>query len=148
MKKTISIICLILTFFIIYFLQVNFFSWFNIAGVKPNLFIIFILCIGLFIGKRVAIPFGILTGLYLDILTGSQVGISAILYCLIGFSGEYLEKNFSKDSQITILLMVAGATFSYELVLYIYNIIRNAIPLEIRGVTKILIIEIIWRKMK
>ena len=36
MKKISIIIALIITFFIIYFLQVNIFSTFTIAGVKPN----------------------------------------------------------------------------------------------------------------
>ena len=42
MKKTIDIIIIILAFFIIYFLQTNFFTWFNIAGIMPNLFVVLI----------------------------------------------------------------------------------------------------------
>lgn len=144
MKKTISIIGIIITFYILYFMQVDFFSWFNIAGVKPNLFIVLVLCVGLFIGKKVATPFGFFMGLYLDILAGKQIGISALLFATIGFLGEYLDKNFSKESKITILLMVAISTFFYETILYIYNIIRNAIPLEIIGFLKILLIEILF----
>ena len=40
MKKTVSILLILLAFLIIYFLQANVFTWFNIAGVMPNLFII------------------------------------------------------------------------------------------------------------
>ena len=40
MKKTLSIICLILVFFLLYFLQSNVFTWFNIAGIMPNLYVI------------------------------------------------------------------------------------------------------------
>ena len=36
MKKVLSILIIFITFFIIYFLQANFFSWFNIAGIKPK----------------------------------------------------------------------------------------------------------------
>ena len=50
MKKTMINIGLILTAILVYILQVNFFNWFNIAGVMPNLFVIFILFIGLFVG--------------------------------------------------------------------------------------------------
>ena len=52
MRKTGIVICLILSFIIIYLLQANFFTWFNLAGVKPNLFIILVLTIGLFAGKN------------------------------------------------------------------------------------------------
>lgn len=144
LKKAISIIGIILTFYILYFLQLNFFNWFNIAGIKPNLFIVLVLCIGLFIGKNVAIPFGFFCGIYLDVLTGRQIGISAIVYAAIGLLGVYFDKNFSKDSKITILLMVAGSTVLYETVNYIYIMARNGIPLQLFGFLKIIIIEVVF----
>ena len=52
MKKAISIILLFIIFIIIYFLQLNFFNWFTIAGVKPNLFVLLVLFIGLYSGAR------------------------------------------------------------------------------------------------
>ena len=55
MKKTITIICLILSFFVIYFLQANFFTWFNIAGIMPNLYVILELFIGLFMKRKLRI---------------------------------------------------------------------------------------------
>ena len=51
MKKAGIIALIILAFFIIYFLQADFFSWFNIFGIMPNLFVILILFVGLFAGK-------------------------------------------------------------------------------------------------
>lgn len=131
-------------FFMLYFLQINFFNWFNIAGVKPNLFVVLVLCIGLFMGRNVGVPFGFICGIYLDILTGKQIGVSSIMYATVGFLGGYFDKNFSKDSKITILLMVAGFTALFEIVVYIYNIARNLIPLQLLGFTKILLIEILF----
>lgn len=55
MKKTITIICLILAFFVIYFLQSNFFTWFNIAGIMPNLYVVLVLFIGLFMKRKLRI---------------------------------------------------------------------------------------------
>ena len=52
MKKTVTIICIILAFFVIYFLQANFFTWFNIAGIMPNLYVILVLFIGLFMKRK------------------------------------------------------------------------------------------------
>ena len=48
MKKLGIIIGFVLTFFIIYLLQVNIFSNLTINGIRPNLFVIFVLFIGLF----------------------------------------------------------------------------------------------------
>lgn len=144
LKKTLSIISLILVFFILYFMQINFFSWFNIAGIKPNLFIILELFIALFVGRKVAMPFGFIMGLYLDVLAESQIGISSIMYLTIGFLGENLDKSFSKESKLTILLMVSGCTLFFETVGYFYMIIRNAIPLQFFGFIKILVIEVVF----
>ena len=84
MKKFLSIIIVFLVFVLIYFLQSNFFSWFNIAGVKPNLFIIFILFIGLFLGKIYGITWGIIIGLLIDFFVGSAIGINAISLTIAG----------------------------------------------------------------
>lgn len=144
MKKFLATIYLVITFFIIYFLQADFFSWFTIAGVKPNLFIIFILFIGLFAGKKMGVVLGLTLGIYLDLLVGRTVGISGILFAMIGIAGEYLDKNFSKESRITIMLMAIGCTIVYETVGYLFHIVRLEIPVEIVSFAKILLIEVIY----
>ncbi|MCI9039196.1 MAG: rod shape-determining protein MreD [Clostridia bacterium] len=144
MKKFLSIIGLILTFFIIYFLQANFFTWFHIAGVKPNLFIVLILFIGLFMGNKLGFVFGLLLGIYIDLVIGKAVGISGIMLGIVGIVGEYLDKNFSKDSRVTMILMVAGSTAIYEVGQYIFQILRWNIPIELLPFIKILLIEVIF----
>ena len=52
MKNTLIVISAIFVFLISYLLQANFFNWFNIAGITPNLFVILVLFLGLFGGKR------------------------------------------------------------------------------------------------
>ena len=89
-------------------------------------------------------PVGFIIGLYLDVLTGSQIGISALMYMAIGFIGEILDKNFTKDSKISIVLMVAGSTIIFETVLYVYAIVRNSIPVDVVGFIKIALIETVF----
>lgn len=89
-------------------------------------------------------PIGFIMGLYLDVLTGRQIGISAIMYAVIGFLGGYFDKTFSKDSKLTILLMVAGCTVLYEIIVYVYTIVRNQISLQLLGFIKILLIEVLF----
>ena len=97
MKKTLSIILILITFFVIYFLQINLFNWFNIYGVSPNLFIILVLIIGLFIGKKVGLALGIVLGLYIDVVNGKIFGQTALMLGIVGLLGEYLDKSFSKE---------------------------------------------------
>ena len=121
MRKSLTVIGLIITFFIIYFLQVNIFSTFTIAGVKPNLFVIYVLFIGLFANQIVGISLGVVFGIILDLLYGKTIGISAVMLCVIGYLGSYFDKNFSKENKLTIILMVAGATAIFELGTYLLN---------------------------
>lgn len=144
MRKGIAIGCLILTFFIIYFLQSNLFSWFTIANIKPNLFVIYILFIGLFAGKKIGAVLGLILGIYVDLLIGRTIGISGIMLAAIGLLGEYFDKNFSKESRLTIMLMVMGCTVIYEIGVYIFNIFRLEMNVEIISFIKILFVEVLY----
>lgn len=147
MKKFLGILGIIITFFIIYFLQVNFFNWFTIAGIKPNLFIVLILVIGLFAGKKIGAIMGLIFGIYLDILFGKSIGFSGIILMCIGFIGGYLDKTFSKDSKLTIILTVLGGTIVYELITYIYNVIKFSMLFEFGLFIKILFIELVFNTL-
>lgn len=144
MKKVLTIIVMFLVFLLLYFLQANFFNWFTIAGVKPNLFVVFILVIGLFAGKYTGTTMGILFGLLLDIFISKKIGISAIILGTIGFIGGYLDKSFSKESRITIMLMVIGTTFIYEIGSYIINAIIFSYSVDILNFMIKLAIESVY----
>lgn len=144
MKKTLSILLIFLVFLIIYFLQVNFFTWFNIAGVKPNLFVILVLIVGLFAGRNLGISTGVAIGLLLDLFISKKVGITAIALGIIGFIGALLDKNFSKDSKITIILMVFLTTIIYEVLNYFINAVIFSYTLEIATFAIKLLIEVVF----
>lgn len=96
MKKILSTIIIFLIFILIYFLQSNFFNWFNIAGVKPNLFIILVLITGLFVGKIYGATTGIVLGLLLDFFIGKKLGIYAIQLGLAGLLRRNLQQKLFK----------------------------------------------------
>lgn len=144
MKKFTIIISLILSFLFIYLLQVNFFSWFNLAGVKPNLFVILVLTIGLFSGRSIGTTFGILFGLALDFFMGKSIGISALMMGIVGFVGGQLDKSFSKDSRITMITMILIVTVIYELGINTFNYFINDANISIWYIIKTLIIELVF----
>lgn len=141
MKKTIITLMIIITFLIIYLLQSNLFSWFNLAGIKPNLFIILVLMIGLFSGESRGITLGIIFGISLDFFIGKSVGISGIMLGAIGFLGGYLDKNFSKDSRLTMIIMIVLSTCLYEVGSYLFNYFVNDANISLWLFIKMLIIE-------
>ncbi|MCI8383704.1 MAG: rod shape-determining protein MreD [Clostridia bacterium] len=144
MKKVVINLILIITTFILYLLQANFFSWFNIAGVMPNLFVLFVLFIGLFANRTMGAIYGLIIGILLDLVIGTKVGIYSIGLGLIGFLAAIFDKNFSKDSRMTIMVMGMVATAIFEILSYLLNYILMATNIEIINFVKILIIEIIF----
>ena len=144
MKKLIAILLLVVSFFIAYYLQANFFSWFTIAGVKPNLFVILVLFVSLFAGIKVGIPYAVCTGLFLDVVIGRNIGTYGIMLGVISIIGGYFDKNFSKDSRITIMLMIIGSTCIYEIGTYILQAMELSIKADTAAFFKILLIEIIY----
>lgn len=144
MKKVLIHIELIIIIFVIYFLQSNFFNWFTISGIMPNLFVVFVLFVGLFASKMMGTVYGMIIGLILDVLFRQRIGISFIALGLVGFLATVFDKNFSKDSRMTIMLMVAGLTLLYESIIYFANYFVLGTTLEIIPFLKILTIEIIF----
>lgn len=144
MKKFIINLFFILTIFIIYFLQANFFTWFNIAGIMPNVFVIFVLFIGLFTNKTLGTIYGAIIGLILDLLFSTKVGIQAVSLGLIGFLAAIFDKNFSKDSRMTIMFMVLGSTIIVEVSNYLLTYMFVGSSVEIFNFIRILILEVIF----
>lgn len=144
MRNTVIIIGIILIFLILYFVQVNFFNWFTISGISPNLFVIYVLFIGLFAGKKLGIPIGIVIGLSLDFFISKKVGILGIMLGIVGMVGSTLDKSFSKDSRITTIIMTIGVTIVYEIGVYLLNYIIIHSAVEIVPFLKILLIETIY----
>lgn len=144
MKKTSDIFFIILIFFIIYFLQSNFFTWFNISEVMPNLFVILIMLIGLFMKKKAGLIFGIIFGLLIDLFVGTRIGINAISLAIVGIVAERLDKNFSKDNRITIMFLTSTLTLLAESIVYVLQILFCNINMQILEFTKVIVIEIFY----
>ena len=79
----------------------------------PNLFVILVLLIGLFAGESRGVMLGILFGISLDFFIGKSIGISGIMLGIVGFLGGILDKNFSKDSRFTMIIMIVLSTCIY-----------------------------------
>lgn len=141
MKKIIINIILVLAFLVLYFLQSNLFTWFKIAGIMPNMFVILVLFIGLYSNKYMGVTYGIIFGLLLDLFIGKKIGITAIMLGIVGAIGTIFDKNFSKENRITIIVMVMVATFVFELGRCLIFYIINRIFIDFLPFIEILLIE-------
>lgn len=146
-KKVLINITLIFIAFVIYFLQSDFFSWFSISGIKPNLFVIYILWIGLFGNRIMGIAYGLSIGLFLDVIFCEKIGANLLGLTLIGFLAILFDRNFSKDSRMTIMSMVFGATIIFEVVIFIMNYIMYGTNVEVWQFIQILMVEVVYNIM-
>ena len=110
----------------------------------PNLFIMFILFIGLFYSKTAGMLYGIVCGIMLDLFIGRKVGITAIMLGIVGLIGGIFDKNFSKESRITIIIMVVVSTFIYEIGSYIIGCFIFGYDVQVVSFIKILLIEAMY----
>lgn len=110
----------------------------------PNLFVIFVLFIGLFSSATMGTIYGMSIGIVLDFLLGSRIGIYAVALGIIGFLAGVFDKNFSKDSRMTIMFMVLGSTIIFEVLNYLLNYIFLSTNIEIISFIIILAVEVIY----
>ena len=144
MKKALSILCIFILFIIIYLIQSNFFSWFTIAGVQPNLFIILAIFVGLYMGHIYGLTIGAVLGILLDLHIGRVIGINGIALGVAGLLAGIINKNVSKDSKMTIMLTVAGITFVSTLIIYLMQIAVLGVQVEILAFLRIILIETLY----
>lgn len=147
MKKVIINIILIITFIIIYILHSNLFTSFKIVGVMPNLFIIFILFIGLYSGRIMGATYGVCLGILLDLFIGKKIGITAMALGIIGIIGGEFDRNFSKESRLTIIFMVIAATLIFEIISYVLSYFICGIYIQWGAFIKILLIEAFYNSI-
>ena len=147
MKKFIINIVLILTFIIIYLLHSNLFTWFKIAGVMPNLFVIYILFIGLYSSKSMGITYGIIIGILLDCFISKKIGATSIMLGIVGIIGAIFDKNFSKENRITLIVMTMISTAVFEIGHYILGYFIYKYSIEIFTFIEILLIECIYNAL-
>lgn len=144
MKRTLVIIVFFIISLFAYFLQSNFFNWYNIAGIQPNLFIILILTIGLYLGEKYGFSLGIILGLLLDLFIGKRIGLNAIMLGIAGLIGGILDRSFSKESRISFMIMTIAVTVLCEVINFTLQIILLGAEPVFMQCMKIIMIESIY----
>jgi rod shape-determining protein MreD len=113
----------------------------------PNLFVIFVLFIGLYANKYMGVTYGIIFGLLLDLFLSRNIGISAIMLGIVGIIGVVFDKNFSKENRITLIVMVILSTIVFETGEYLVSFFINKFDLEIITFIQILLIECLYNSI-
>lgn len=95
-------------------------------------------------GKYYGFGIGVILGLLLDLFIGKAIGLNAIILGLAGLFGGLLTKTFSKDSKMTMIVLISLITLITEVISHIYQMILYRFGLDILQFLKIIFIEIFF----
>lgn len=94
----------------------------EIVSVKPNLFLVFVLLIALFRGRKEGMIVGALFGFFLDLSAGRLIGAYGILYLYMGFLvGKVSETFISRAHFVFSLILTFICTFLTEFIYCLFT---------------------------
>lgn len=136
------IISLIVIFNLI--LQSTVLQWVKIYGVVPNTALILVICLAIYSGKNKGATIGFFVGILNDIIFGRILGLSALVYMIIGYLVGLMDQKIFKENLIIPFILTAFATVFYEMInlLLIYLLGYRIELLNI--MKKMLITEVIY----
>lgn len=104
-----------------YLLQSSVFSHFELAGVVPDIVIIFVITTGYLQGKTYGMFFGLFSGLLMDFCIGSYIGYFAIMYMLIGYMSGFGNKIYDKDDYTLPIIFIGTGELLYQHMYYFFS---------------------------
>jgi rod shape-determining protein MreD len=108
MRTTIAIVI----FFVVALAEVTLMDSIELFSVRPSLFLIVVIYISLFWGRRAGMWFGFTAGIFLDLFAPQHMGLNTLLLACTGFAVGSMAGSLYREkyaSQVLILLMVSLA---------------------------------------
>lgn len=100
-------------------LQLTVFNFIKVAGVKPDLILVFVIFNALLNGSRDGAVFGLVGGLLQDLITGQFIGLNAISKALTGFLFGLMGKKLYKENIIIPIISLFLGSIFCDFVIYI-----------------------------
>ena len=117
MKRVISYAALILILFLI---QNNIFAASSLISTVPNLLLILVFSFGFIRGSLEGMLIGFFCGLLNDVFFGSVIGLSAMLYAVLGYGMGLLGSLYYTDFVNMPLILCLVSTLLYHLGTYVF----------------------------
>ncbi|MBR1758575.1 MAG: rod shape-determining protein MreD [Lachnospiraceae bacterium] len=103
------------------FLQGTVFQSLALAGVVPNLALASVLCFSYQRGHRFGLILGFLTGLLMDILFSTIIGLDALIFMTIGVLIFLIERIEFRNPLYFSLTVIGGGSLIYSLLYYVLH---------------------------
>ena len=95
------------------------------TDVVPDLMLVIVISAAFMFGSNAGMVYGFMTGLWMDIVSGGNLGLAAFTCLVIGFLAGLCRKFYRKDDNVTPLLLTAAGEFIYLTVYYFINFTLN-----------------------
>ena len=109
-----------------YLLQTTLFQVLTFASISPNLMVIIVSAFGFMRGKKEGMWIGFFSGLLVDVMGGSILGLYALLYLYIGYLNGCFRKLFYPEDLKLPMLLIACSDLGLNLFIYFFMfLLRN-----------------------
>jgi len=113
-----NIIVVIISVFIILFLQIGIFPHLSILNTYPNLILISISALSIIQGWKKTLPWTIFGGLFLDFYSFTNIlGISVIMLLIVSYVSYFLSQNTFKKTTFFSLVSI------FLIIIFVYNLL-------------------------
>ena len=103
------------------FLQGTVFQAVSLAGVVPNISLAAVLCFAYQRGHRFGLILGFLTGLLMDLLYSTVIGLDALIFMTMGVLIFIIERIEFKNPLYFSLVAIGGGNLIYSLLYYVFH---------------------------
>lgn len=104
---------------VLFVLNTTILDWIKIFSIKPNLIIVFVVCVAIFENYLTGGVLGLFAGLFCDVLSSKAIGPATIILLLCGFAIGHLCNTVLQKSLINSLWLTVLVSFIYNTVFYI-----------------------------
>ncbi len=105
-----------LAFLIAFILQSTILHNIALFGVAPNLILVLVIVSAFLFDEQHGILFGILFGLFQDLLFSDLIGISAVGYFIVALGVTEAKRFLYRDNVLSVIFIATAGTISYNVV--------------------------------
>ena len=104
-----------------FLLQCTVFNTIAVLGVTPNVILMMTAVYSFFFKKMDGLTIGVVFGILQDMLFGQIIGISALIYLILGMILKFMRTVVFKDNRILLLFVVIFSTLFYTLAYWLLS---------------------------
>lgn len=117
----VRIIGTLLLIFISYLLQTSVFAMLPFLQTTPNLLLIITFSIGVLRGREEGLVYGMVCGLFLDLMSGGYIGFYGIIYMYIGLMCGFFYQHIDIDVPLISVGFCLGSEILYHLYIFVFR---------------------------